>query len=138
MDENTKFYNFIVELTKSWTPETAIILEKDGNEILNVITNEYRENIEIAAKNGKNMAYLCIYFRNARYKHMIPIHDYVEMSEKIGEKFKTLLLEPIIDRAKKILDPFVLNIRTLKECIEFQNYEFHKDAPDVILISVSW
>jgi hypothetical protein len=138
-NENTNFYNFIVQLTKTVIPQTHNnILKKDSDAILDLIINGYRENIRLAASAGRNIAYLCIYLKDSKYQKSIPIHDFIEMSDKIKEKFDEFQLEPVLTRVKKILTPFTVRVRTLQECSELQCYNFDIKENNIIVISVSW
>jgi hypothetical protein len=131
--DKQKFYEKIVKLTKI-RADKEFILKCDSDNIVKIITRNYKNHIEIAALNGRNMAYLCFYKIDARIKNLIPIHDFINMSEKIRIKFEEYKLESIVDRLTKILYPFKLLIRNIQDCNELPKTEKN----NIIVISVQW
>ena len=110
---NNDFYNFIVELTKYST--TGNLLKMDSDVILNVILKDYRKNLQVAASKGFNKAYICIYEIGAKYKNIIPIDEYIRPSDSMKEKFEKFKIEPVVDRVKKALAPFNVEVKSLDE-----------------------
>jgi hypothetical protein len=144
--ENEEFYKFIVQLTKSSTGQGAF--QRDCETVAKIILRDFRTNIQLAASKGRNVAYLCIYDRNAKYKETVPVHDYLSMPDHIKTKFQEFKMEPIVDRLKKNLQPFHLEIRPLRECLELDTYipDLTKlveklgvnDELEIMIVSVSW
>lgn len=112
-NNETEFYNFIVNITKFSNCET--LLRKDSQAIYDVITKDYKKNIQLAASRGLNKAFICIYEIGARYRGLIPIDAFVRMNDPMKEKFETFKMESVLDRIKKRLSPFVVDVVYLNE-----------------------
>lgn len=119
-----EFYNFIIGVTKYYNSESS--LRKDCQSIFDLIIKDYKKNIHLAASKGLNEAYICIYEIGANYKDSIPIDEFIRMTPNIIEKFETFKIEPIIDKIKKRLFPFIIEVKSLDETNNF------------IGITVSW
>lgn len=120
-----EFYTTIVNITK--TSGYLNILTKDSQTVYDVIMKDYKNNIKIAASEGRTEAYLCIYEASAKIKGLISIDAYVRMNNpKVVEKFEEFKLEPVIERIKKKINPFKVEIRLLKldgdQTTQDQNY----------------
>jgi hypothetical protein len=146
-DDNSKFFQHIVQLTKKASESNfGRVLEQDCSTLFELITRDYKNNIKIAALNGRNMAYICLYIKDAKYRHTIPIHDFLFMPEKIIQGFQEANLEHLSPKLRKELAPFVLHIRSLRECTELHDCNFYKlfsvSEPSltetVMVVSVSW
>lgn len=131
-----KFYDDIVNLTRIRAhKECEGVLLTDSESIVNTITGNFQEYVRIAALNGRTTAYLLLYAVNSRLNDIVPIHDFIQMSEKIKTKFEEFNIEPVVDRITKIVYPFKLQIRNLRDCEEFS---FLKTEIDIMVISVTW
>jgi hypothetical protein len=108
-NEMDKFFTQIVELTDN--SSNAMILKNVSDRVFEIITRDFKKNIQIAAMRGFNEAYICLYDVNARYKGTIPIDCFIHMSEHTRTKFEEFKLEPVVDRLRKFLAPFHLEIR---------------------------
>jgi hypothetical protein len=131
---NEDFYKFIVDLTsysekKILTPTApghkdqlansahsdaatrkhlAAILRSDADQIFALITQNFKLNIQAAAASGYRAAYLCIYEKSAKYRGLIPVHDFVEMPEKMRDALAEFAIEPVMARVRGLLAPFVV------------------------------
>jgi hypothetical protein len=139
--DNVRFYDYIVQLSKSTPSGYKELLEKDSVCLVELITKGYKENIKISAMRGKNISYICIYRKDSKYDKTFPIHDYIDMPDKIKSKFEEHNIITVPERLKKIVHPFVLNIRHISECYELHELDFYKNMksiPDIFVVSVSW
>lgn len=109
----SEFYNFIVGITKYSNCEN--LLRKDSQSIFEVITKDYKKNIHLAASRGLNKAYICIYEISARYKGLIPIDAFIRPNELMKEKLETFNIESVVDKLKKKLYPFNIEIKNINE-----------------------
>jgi hypothetical protein len=109
--DESDFYNFIVGITKYSNCHNVLI--RDSQTIYDVILKDYKKNIHLAAMRGLNKAYLCIYEIGARYKETIPIDAFVNMNDEMKEKFSTFKIEPILERIKRKLHPFIIEVKKL-------------------------
>jgi hypothetical protein len=143
--DNQQFFSFIVNLSavqsaKIPTPESKI-LEQDCTTLLELITRNYRDNIHIAASHGRKIAYLCVYLKEAKYQSTIPIHDLIDMPERLTEIFAHDGIESLLSRLRKFLAPFSVSVRRLQECEELRGCNFYQHLsqyPEVMVVSVSW
>jgi hypothetical protein len=113
-----KFFNQIVTLTNHSMND--IMLKKASDLIYNTIMNGFQKNIQLAAMRGYTHAYLCIYEINAKCKDYIPIDSFIHMNEHMTERFKESHIESVMDRIRKKLMPFIVNVDTVEH--EIQSY----------------
>ena len=126
-----EFYNFIVGITKYSNCES--ILKKDSQEIFDVITKDYKKNIQLSATTGSNSSYICIYEASAKYKGLIPIDNFVRMTNSMEEKFNTFKIEPVLNKLKKRLHPFTVEVKNIHEIDKNVSHD-----SNIICITVSW
>jgi hypothetical protein len=129
-----EFYNFAVDLTKTASWQTR--LANDRKIILDIITLNCKNNIYVAAKQGRNCAHLLIYEKSAQFRGAIPIHDFIDMSNNLREKFATCKLEPVLETLEKFFKPFTVHVRHIADC-DF-NETIKKTTSNIIIVSVSW
>ena len=125
-DTEYDFYKYIVGVSKYTNCEN--VLKRDSQIIYESVIKDYRKNIQLSALKGNRKAYLCIYESSTRLYDIIPIDNFIRMTELMKEKFQEFKMEPIIDKLKKKLSPF--NVEILTENI--------KDDIEIISIIVSW
>jgi hypothetical protein len=141
MVDNSEFYNRIVNITKLAIPKKCSeLLNRDADAVSDIILRDYKDNIEIAATHGRNLAYLCFYEVSAIFKDDVPLDYFIHMTEKIKSKFEEYSLEPVESRLRTRLQPFELRICSLSECEELKHLECEafRTAPEMVVISVSW
>lgn len=107
-----EFYNLIVNITKTSGYQNLLI--KDSQLVFDTIMKDYRNNIQLAASQGRNEAYICIYEIGAKIGGIVPIDSFVRMTNpKLIEKFEEFKLEPVVERIKKKINPFRLEIKLI-------------------------
>src|SRR5271168_4326007 len=113
MADNSNFYNYIVSLTNQFSCQ--YILTKDNQTIYNLIMDVHRKNIQKAASRGLRSAYLCIYETSAKYKGAIPIDAHIRPNDSMKTKLIEFKLESVLDRIRKKLYPFEVDVKILDE-----------------------
>ncbi len=107
-----KFFSQIVTLTNHSMDD--IILKQASDAIYLTIIKGFKKNIQIAAMRGFTQAYLCVYETNAKYRDYIPIDAFIHMSPNMQELFKRAHIEPVMDRVRKTLLPFLVDIQVVE------------------------
>jgi hypothetical protein len=115
--DTSKFYDFIVKLSASSTDQEKF--RRAYDELMRLVITGFHTNIQLAAVEGRCMAYLCIYEENAQYQN-IKVHDYFTCVENIRAKCEKYSVEPLLERISKTIQPFRLELRNLSECIDIE------------------
>lgn len=115
-EDETEFYNFITTIPKISNTENSLltILKKDTETIYDLIINDYRTNIQLAAFQDLKYAYLCIYDINAKHKNIIPIDNFIRINPTMQEQLNLFQIISIITRLEKKLHPFKVEIQNLE------------------------
>lgn len=119
------FYNFIVNINVNQT-KIEDVLKKDTDTIYNLISKDYKKNIQIAASNGFKHAYICIYESNAKHEGIIPIDNFIRLIN-MDEQYKQMNIETVMERLRKNLKPFKVDLSIHNE-----------DNKTIICIVVNW
>ena len=134
--ELNEFYNFTVDLTRTASWQTRLI--RDHKIILDLILCEHKNNIYLAAKQGRNYAKLLIYEKSAQFRGIISVHDFIEMSPDLHEKFSILKLESVVETLEKYFKPFKICVQNLTECDANDEIKKLISNCNIIVISVLW
>lgn len=138
-----QFFNQIVELTDN--SSSSLTLKKISDSIIDLVTKDCKKNIQIAALRGFNEAYLCLYDVNAKYKGCVPIDCFIHMSEHTRAKFEEHKIEPVMDRLRRLLLPFRVEVRFIDmtvpgveppEAVVLK--DFNGDPIQVVAIVATW
>lgn len=113
MDDNSIFYKYIVGLTKVSSCQNILI--RDVQTIYELISSGYKKNIQNAASRGLTYAYLCMYEIGAKYKNHIPIDAHIRPNEQMKLKLLEYNIDSVIDKLKKTLSPFDVEIKLIDE-----------------------
>lgn len=106
------FYDFIVNVTKASSYQNILI--KDSQVVYDTIMKNYRTNIKLAASEGRNESYICIYNSTAKINNVVPIDSYVRMNNpKLKEKFEEFKMETVLEKIQKNINPFKVEVRKL-------------------------
>lgn len=123
-----ELYQKIVQTTKSrkvTQDESLIIsdetekemLERHINELFDMICYGFEENLTAAADRGSSWAIICIYRTESLHRGIIPIHDHLIVPEHLAQKLTEYSITSLIDRLKAKFDPFMINIKKLRDLI---------------------
>lgn len=137
--DNEKFFQYITELSDYSTD--VKIINKDADIISDLITRDYKYNIQLAASCGLKQAYICIYEIAAKYKKMIPIDDFIRPRGNLQQKFEKYNIIPVMERIRQKLHPFKVEVKD--DLIETFNLQENSDplilSPKKLIgILVSW
>jgi hypothetical protein len=110
--ENDDFYKFVVELSS--IDHSRKHLDETSDRLAIMIARNYKKNILIAANKGLDKAYLCVYKTDTIIDEKILIDSFIRMDAEMILRFQEYKLEPVIDRIKRIIKPFVLHIEETK------------------------
>jgi hypothetical protein len=130
--EMEKFFNHIIEVTSHSSDQ--VLIKRTSDELINVLTRDFKRNIKIAADRGHNQAYICIYEVDAKYRDILPIDKFIHMNDHMRGKFAEFGLEPVVDRLRKIFQPFQLDIQRSSVASSSE------EIPDmqIVILSLSW
>jgi hypothetical protein len=106
------FYATIKEISKKKKelPNEKEILEKHKHEIFNLITDDYKVNIQNAVNSGSDEAYLCLYITTAKIKNVIHIHDILAETDVIKEKSRLYSVQSLKMDIEKFFHPFKVRL----------------------------
>ena len=104
------FYKYIVDISKYTNCEN--VLKRDSQIIYDIIMKDYRKNIQLSALRGDRKAYICIYESKTKLNDTIPIDNFIRMTDLMKEKFAEFKIESIMEKIKKKLHPFNVDIIT--------------------------
>jgi len=110
--DNWKFFNSITELTKT---SSENILIKDSKVIYDLVLKGYKKNIQIAASHGLTQAFICIYEKDALYQDLIPIDNYIRMTNGFKDRMDEFKIQPVVERISRSLFPFTVEVNPLQQ-----------------------
>lgn len=112
------FYEKIVGITENTAYRSVLIRHND--ELYNMLTQGYEENIKIAAQSGYFKSIIALFNTNTIYRGKITILDMLFPTEKFMRKCRKYEVNPVLERVKINLHPFevkyeVLNVHDKKK-----------------------
>ena len=87
---------------------------------------------------GFTQAYLCVYETNAKYRDYIPIDAFIHMSPNMQELFKRAHIEPVMDRVRKILQPFSVEIQVVEPPVSELESDESDEKIKLVAIIARW
>lgn len=91
------------------------ILASHTDEMVNIICENYRDNIRAAAERGDTKAIICLYQEGAKYRKIINIHKLLYPHSALFDKYNTYEITILEERLQEIFHPFQVAVKTLSE-----------------------
>ena len=114
------FYEKIVGITENTAYRSVLI--KHNDELYNMLTNGYEENIKISAQNGYSKSIIALFNVNTIYRGKISILDMLFPTEKFVRKCRKYGVEPVLERIKVSLQPFEVKYEVLNDYDKKKNH----------------
>ena len=106
------FYRNIVEL--STNQHLKLLLTKHTDTAINVLTNNYKMNINTAALYGYDNAYIAVFGKDAKIG-AIPISDILFPNQSLMDKYKTTHQSTVAERLFEMFKPFTVEYEKIND-----------------------
>lgn len=90
-----------------------IVLEMHVEEMMELICENYRDNIRAAAERGDSKAIICIYQEESTYRRIINIHKLLNPHKSLFDKYHEYEIPMLMDRLREKFQPFRVEVNPL-------------------------
>ena len=104
-----------VEHDKHIKESTQKTLHSFTDEIIKMLTVGYKLNINTAASNGLNSAYIAVIGINAKYAGVINIMNMIFPNEELLKKHREFGCETVMERITALMHPFTVKCEQINE-----------------------
>jgi len=102
--------------------DERIVLEMHIEEIMELICENYKDNIRVAAERGDTRAILCLYQEKSKYRRVINVHKLLNPHKTLFEKYSLYEIPILMDRLQDMFNPFRVVVNPLDTNDETKYY----------------